>query len=79
MWRRRERERGRVRGKDVVLVDAADVVAATVDADALSQLPSSRIPIALALQGPSVPILAIAVATNFPRSLATRASSRCSR
>ena len=57
-------------------VDVIDVVVACVagdavatDGDVMSRLPSSHVALALALERSSVPILAIAVASDFLRSL----------
>ena len=72
----REKKKDGVPAVDVVVVDAAAIATA---ADVMSRLPSSRIALALALEGSPVPILAIAIAHDFHQSLASLACSRRSR
>ena len=74
-----EREKGREREKNGVPAAAVLAVAATAAAAAVSRLPSSRVALALAVEGSSVPILAITAAADFHRGLAALASSRRSR
>ncbi len=75
----RERERERERKNVVPAAAAVLAAAATAAAAAVSRLPSSRVALALAVEGSSVPILAITAAADFHRGLATLASSRRSR